>query len=520
MAIDSALDLARKIRRGELSVPEAVTETLANIDKCNDEINAFITVTDREHVLERAEFVQRQIDNGELDGSLLAGVPIAVKDNISVKDMPLTCGSRMLAGDLTNRFGTGQSDNIQINGSENDQAETKYMATYSSTAVERLEQAGAVVIGKTNMDEFGMGSTTETSVYGATKNPHDNTRVPGGSSGGSAAAVAAGMVPCALGSDTGGSIRQPAAYCGVTGLKPTYGAVSRYGLVAYGSSLEQIGPIAGNADDCAAIFQTISGWDPLDSTGRKKINNGTPHMNSIIKDKKSAGTEGITIGLPKGILSPFSEESVIDERISERILETAHRFEQMGVSIKEIDIGMAEYVVPAYYIIACAEASSNLSRFDGVKYGHRAVNYDDLHEMLRKSRTEGFGEEVRRRIRLGTFVLSEGYYDAYYKKACQVRRLIKNAYDKAFDQVDMILMPVTPTVAPKLGESLNDPLRMYQGDLFTIPANLTGLPAVSFPCGTIDTDGCELPVGAQLIGRAFSEEKQLALVRAFQRKTG
>ena len=484
----TALELAKKIKSNEMSVEDVVmsSATAAKDDICN----SFITVVSREDLIKRARDVQAQIDSGELDDEPLAGVPIAVKDNICTKGVRTTCGSKMLDG---------------------------FVPAYNATVIERLERAGLIVIGKTNMDEFGMGSTTETSFYGCVKNPLDEKCVAGGSSGGSVAAVASGVVPLALGSDTGGSIRQPASHCGVTGLKPTYGTVSRFGLVAYASSMDQIGAIAKTASDCAALLDVIAGHDDRDATSLnreyEKLTAGT-----------SADVKKIRIGIPKSVFEHGSgNESELDRIVSDGsgdadsgilscIGETVTLFEEMGAQVSEIKINLKEYVVPAYYIIACAEASSNLSRFDGVKYGYRTTDYVDLQEMYEKTRTEGFGEEVRRRIELGNYVLAEGFFDEYYNKACKVRRLIREAYDKAFEDVDMILTPVAPTVAPHIGESLSDPLRMYQSDLYTVPANLCGFPAVSFPCGMIDG----MPVGAQLMGRPFEESLLIDVVKHFE----
>ncbi len=424
----TGIEIAKKIKNGEISVEEVALEALERAE--GDSCNAFITICEREQVIDRAREVQAQIDSGELDGSALAGVPIAIKDNICTKGIRTTCGSKML---------------------EN------YIPSYSATVVERLEEAGLVIIGKTNMDEFGMGSTTETSFFGAVTNPHDPSRVAGGSSGGSAVAVAAGIVPIALGSDTGGSIRQPAAHCGVMGLKPTYGTVSRYGLVAYASSMDQIGPIATDEDDLIALYDIIKGPDKKDSTS-VSIEDG----NKEIKELK--------IG----------------------------RFE-------DLDLKLLDYAVPAYYIIACAEASSNLARFNGVKYGFRASEYDNLRDMYDKTFDEGFGEEVKRRIRLGEFTLSHGFYDQYYLKACKVRRLIHDEFKKAFEKYDVILMPTTTGIAPKLGELSSDPISMYKSDLYTVPINLVGLPAVSVPSGTKDG----LPTGIQIVGDHFSEKMLL-----------
>jgi aspartyl-tRNA(Asn)/glutamyl-tRNA(Gln) amidotransferase subunit A len=358
--------------------------------------------------------------------------------------------------------------------------------------VENLEQAGAVILGKTNMDEFAMGSTTETSAFGVTKNPWNLEHVPGGSSGGSCAAVAAEECFYALGSDTGGSIRQPSSFCGVTGIKPTYGTVSRYGLVAYGSSLDQIGPVAKDVSDCAAILEVIASYDKKDSTSVKRED--CDFTSALVDDVK-----GMRIGIPRDYLGEG-----LDEEVKEAVLKAAKALEEKGAIVEEFDLDLVEYAIPAYYVIAAAEASSNLARFDGVKYGYRTEDYEGLHNMYKKTRSEGFGEEVKRRILLGSFVLSSGYYDAYYLKALRTKALIKKAFDKAFERFDVILGPAAPTTAPKLGSSLSDPLKMYLGDIYTISVNLAGLPGMSLPCG-VDSRG--LPIGLQIIGDCFQEKK-------------
>ena len=376
-----------------------------------------------------------------------------------------------------------------------------FVPTYSSEAVCNLERAGAVIIGKANMDEFAMGSTTETSYYGETKNPWNTEHVPGGSSGGSCAAVAARECSYALGSDTGGSIRQPSSFCGVTGLKPTYGTVSRYGLIAYGSSLDQIGPVAKDVRDCATILETIASYDPKDSTSVKR--DDYDFTSALVEDVK-----GLRIGVPKDY---FGEG--LDEEVKEAVLNVAKTLEEKGAIVEEFDLSLVEYAIPAYYVIASAEASSNLSRFDGVKYGYRTEEYEGLHNMYKKTRSEGFGAEVKRRIMLGSFVLSSGYYDAYYLKALRTKAMIKQAFDKAFSQYDVILAPAAPTTAPKLGESLSDPIKMYLGDIYTISVNLAGLPGISIPCG-MDHRG--LPIGAQLIGNCFDEKTIIRAAYTFE----
>ncbi len=459
----TALELGRKIKAKEITVKEAVEACLKQIDKVEDKVNSFVTI-DREKAFNRAEEVQRGIEDGTYTGPL-AGVPVAIKDNMCTKGMLTTCSSRIL---------------------EN------FNPTYTAEAVLNLEKAGAVIIGKTNMDEFAMGSTTETSYYGETKNPWNLEHVPGGSSGGSCAAVAAMEVPYALGSDTGGSIRQPSSYCGVVGIKPTYGTVSRYGLIAYGSSLDQIGPIARDVSDCAAILETIASHDVKDSTSMERTD--TDFTSALVNDVK-----GMRIGIPQDY---FGEG--LDPEVAEPILEAAKVLEKAGASVERFDLGLVKYAIPAYYVIASAEASSNLARFDGVKYGYRTADYEELHGMYKKTRSEGFGPEVKRRIMLGSFVLSSGYYDAYYLKALKTKALIKKAFDQAFTKYDMILAPAAPTTAPKLGSSLSDPLKMYLGDIYTISVNLAGLPGISIPVGR-DSKG--LPVGMQLIGDCFQEKK-------------
>ena len=459
----TALELGRKIKAKEITVKEAVEACLKQIDKVEDKVNSFVTI-DREKAFNRAEEVQRGIEDGTYTGPL-AGVPVAIKDNMCTKGMLTTCSSRIL---------------------EN------FNPTYTAEAVLNLEKAGAVIIGKTNMDEFAMGSTTETSYYGETKNPWNLEHVPGGSSGGSCAAVAALEVPYALGSDTGGSIRQPSSYCGVVGIKPTYGTVSRYGLIAYGSSLDQIGPIARDVSDCAAILETIASHDVKDSTSMERTD--TDFTSALVNDVK-----GMRIGIPQDY---FGEG--LDPEVAEPILEAAKVLEEAGASVERFDLGLVKYAIPAYYVIASAEASSNLARFDGVKYGYRTADYEELHGMYKKTRSEGFGPEVKRRIMLGSFVLSSGYYDAYYLKALKTKALIKKAFDQAFTKYDMILAPAAPTTAPKLGSSLSDPLKMYLGDIYTISVNLAGLPGISIPVGR-DSKG--LPVGMQLVGDCFQEKK-------------
>lgn len=468
----TAVALGKKIKAGEVTAVEAAKAALDAIEAKEDKINSFVTV-DREHVIERAQEVQRQIENGTLTGPL-AGVPAAVKDNLCTKGLLTTCSSRILHN---------------------------FIPTYTAEAVLNLEKAGAVILGKTNMDEFAMGSTTETSAYGATKNPWNTEYVPGGSSGGSCAAVAAEEVCYALGSDTGGSIRQPSAFCGVTGMKPTYGTVSRYGLIAYGSSLDQIGPIAKDVTDCAVILEAITSHDRKDSTSLQRTD--TDFSSALIDDVK-----GMRIGIPRDYLG-----SGLDKEVKEAVLAAAGALKEKGAIVEEFDLSLVEYAIPAYYVIAAAEASSNLERFDGVKYGYRAKEYEGLHHMYKKSRSEGFGAEAKRRIMLGSFVLSSGYYDAYYLKALRTKALIKQAFDRAFEKYDVILGPAAPTTAPKLGESLCDPLKMYLGDVYTVSVNLAGLPGISVPCG-LDSKG--LPIGLQLIANCFEEKKMIRAAYAYE----
>ena len=468
----TAVELGKKIKAKEITVVDAVKASLEQIKKLEPVVHAYVTV-DEEGALKRAEEVQKLIDDGTLTGPL-AGVPVAIKDNMCTKDLLTTCSSKILYN---------------------------FVPTFSAEAVVNLEKAGAVILGKTNMDEFAMGSTTETSAYGVTRNPWDPEHVPGGSSGGSCAAVAAEECFFALGSDTGGSIRQPSSFCGVTGIKPTYGTVSRYGLIAYGSSLDQIGPIARDVTDCATILEAISSYDKKDSTSIPRED--MDFTSALVDDVK-----GMRIGIPRDYLGEG-----LDEEVKEAILKAAKVLEDKGAIVEEFDLGLVKYAIPAYYVIASAEASSNLSRFDGVKYGLRAKEYEGLHEMYKKSRSEGFGEEVKRRIMLGSFVLSSGYYDAYYLKALRTKALIKKEFDKAFEKYDVILGPAAPSTAPKLGESLSDPLKMYLGDIYTISVNLAGLPGMTVPCGK---DSAGLPIGLQLIGDCFQEKKIIRAGYAFE----
>ena len=469
----TALELAEKIKQRQISVLDGVKTVFAEIEKKENRIHAYLDIYKKE-AYARARQVEKGIAEGIYTGPL-AGVPVAVKDNICVRGKKTTCASRML---------------------EN------FVPPYQAEAVSRLEQAGMIVIGKTNMDEFAMGSTTETSAYGITRNPWNTDHVPGGSSGGSCAAVAAGEAYLALGSDTGGSIRQPSSFCGVTGVKPTYGTVSRYGLIAYASSLDQIGPIGKNTADCAALLEVIAGRDPKDSTSldRKDLD----FSGSV--DQKITGMK---FGIPKEYLAKG-----LDGEVKNSFMEALKILTGQGAIVEFFSVGTMEYMIPAYYIIASAEASSNLERFDGVKYGYRAADYEGLHDMYYRTRTEGFGEEVKRRIMLGSFVLSSGYYDAYYLKALRAKALIRREFDRAFEKYDVILAPAAPHTAPRIGESLKDPLAMYLGDIYTVAVNLCGLPAISVPCG-IDSKG--LPIGIQMIGNRFEEKKIFRSAAAFER---
>ena len=476
----SAVELAQAIKAGETTAVEAMKAVLDRIDASEESIHAYVTI-DREAALAKAEAVQKQIEAGELTGPL-AGVPVAIKDNMCTEGVLTTCSSRILGN---------------------------FIPTFTAEAVKNLEKAGAVMIGKTNMDEFAMGSTTETSAYGVTRNPWNTEHVPGGSSGGSAAAVAAEESIFALRSYTCGSIRQPASFCGVVGLKPTYGTVSRYGLIAYGSSLDQIGPLTKDVTDCATVMEAIASHDTKDSTSidRAAIGKDTDFTSALIEDVK-----GMKIGIPRDYFGDG-----LDSEVKEAVLAAAKALEAKGAIVEEFDLSLVEYAIPTYYTIAAAEASSNLERFDGIKYGYRTSEYEGLHNMYKKTRSEGFGPEVKRRIMLGSFVLSSGYYDAYYLKALRVKAMIRKAFDDAFSKYDLILGPVAPTTAPKLGESLSDPLKMYLGDIYTISVNLAGLPGISVPCG-VDSQG--LPIGMQLLADSFEEKKLIQAAYTYEKIRG
>ena len=473
----TAVTLGKKIKAKEITVAEAVSAVLEQIEAVEGDIHAYVTLKDKEKVLKKAEEIQAKIDAGELDGPL-AGVPVAVKDNMCTEGVLTTCSSKILSN---------------------------FKPTYTAEAVKNLEKAGAVIIGKTNMDEFAMGSTTETSAYGVTRNPWNLEHVPGGSSGGSCAAVAAGECLFALGSDTGGSIRQPSSFCGVTGLKPTYGTVSRYGLIAYGSSLDQIGPFGKSVKDVALLQSLIQGHDNMDATSAYRT-----YTN--LYDNLNGNVQGLRIGVPKEY---FGEG--IDAEVKTAVHAAIQLLEQNGATVKEISLPSTEYAINTYYIIASAEASSNLARFDGVKYGFRAENYDGLTDMYEKTRSEGFGDEVKRRIMLGTFVLSSGFYDAYYKKAKLVQRRIGQEFAAAFQDCDVILTPTAPSAAFKIGENIGDPLKMYYSDVCTVTVNIAGLPAVSVPCGK---SASGLPLGMQLIGNKFAEQTILNAAYGYEQLVG
>ena len=458
-------ELKEKLAKKEITVREI---TKAYVDKINEkekDIGAFIT-TLCDEALEEAKDIQEKIDAGEIKGEL-AGIPIGIKDNMCTKGIKTTCASKML---------------------EN------FVSPYDATVVEKLKKQHMIDLGKLNMDEFAMGASTEYSAFHITRNPRNLNTVPGGSSGGSAAAVAANLVPWALGSDTGGSIRQPAAFCGVVGLKPTYGLVSRYGLVAFASSLDQIGPITKDVEDAAILLNVIAGHDERDTTSenREKVD----YTKCLKNDVK-----GLKIGVPREF---FGEG--INEEVKEKLEAAIEKYKEMGAEVEEFSLDIADYALATYYIIACAEASSNLGRFDGIRYGYRAKNFTDLKEIYRNSRSEGFGDEVKRRIILGTYVLSSGYYDAYYKKAQQVRTLVRKEFDKAFEKYDILLTPTSPTVAFEIGTRSTNPLEMYLADICTVSVNIAGLPGISIPCGE-DSEG--MPIGMQLIGNRFEEEKIL-----------
>ncbi len=466
-------ELSQALSRGDFSSLELTQALLDRIQRLDTTYNSFITLSE-EQALEQAKVADALRAAGK--ATTLTGLPIAHKDLFCTQGIRTSCGSKML-------------DN--------------FVSPYNATLVERLNQAGMVTLGKTNMDEFAMGSSNESSYYGSVKNPWDTDRVPGGSSGGSAAAVAARLVPATTGSDTGGSIRQPAALCGITGLKPTYGRISRYGMIAYASSFDQAGPMTRSAEDAALLLQAMAGEDPLDSTCSTQA---VPDYSATLNDSLA----GLRIGLPKEY---FAEGT--DPQILQRVREAISEFEKLGASVKEISLPNTQLSIPAYYILAPAEASSNLSRFDGVRYGHRCASPKDLEDLYKRTRAEGFGPEVKRRIMVGTYALSEGFYDAYYRKAQQIRRVIQQDFVAALNEVDVIMAPVTPCSAFRLGEKNSDPVSMYMEDIFTLSLNLAGLPGISIPCGFAD----HLPVGLQIIGNYFAEGKLLNVAHQYQQVT-
>jgi aspartyl-tRNA(Asn)/glutamyl-tRNA(Gln) amidotransferase subunit A len=467
-------ELHEKLQRKEVTAQEATEVLLKRIHEVNPKIKAYLTVTEQE-AMKGAKEADRRIASGK--AAPLTGVPLAIKDNMCTQGIKTTCASKILE---------------------------HFIPPYDATVVKRLKDEGGVLLGKANMDEFAMGSSTENSRFSVTRNPWNLETIPGGSSGGSAAAVAADACIAALGSDTGGSIRQPAACCGVVGMKPTYGRISRYGLVAFGSSLDQIGPITKDVEDCAILLNAIAGHDPLDSTS---IDLPIPdYRKALVKDVK-----GWTLGVPQ----EFFVEGM-DPEVEEQVGGAIRFLEELGTTVKEISLPHTGYAVATYYIICTAEASSNLARYDGVKYGFRAPGSKELMEMYQETRSEGFGSEVKRRIMLGTYVLSSGYYDAYYRKASQVRTLIKEDFEKAFDQCDVIITPTAPTPAFRLGEKMEDPLQMYLSDIFTISVNLAGVPAISIPCG-FSKEG--LPIGLQIIGRHCEEERIIQAAYTFEQNT-
>ena len=468
-------ELLDKLKNKEITLEEINKSYIERINEKENEVKAFVTITD-EDAVEKAKKIDDDIKNGK-EVSKLSGIPIGIKDNICTKNVKTTCSSKML---------------------EN------FVSPYDATVMNKINKENMIMLGKLNMDEFAMGASTEYSYFKKTSNPWDLKRVPGGSSGGSAAAVAAGMVPWALGSDTGGSIRQPSAFCGTVGLNPTYGLVSRFGLVAFASSLDQIGPITKDVTDSAILLNIIAGHDEMDSTSAKVEKKD--YTKSLIRDVK-----GLKIGLPKEY---FGEG--INPEVKNAVMNVAKEYEKMGAIVEECSISVTDYALATYYIIACAEASSNLGRFDGIRYGYRTENFSNLTDIYKNSRSEGFGKEVKRRIILGTYVLSSGYYDAYYKKALKVRQVVKNEFKKLFEKYDILLTPTSPTVAFEIGTRSNNPLEMYLADICTVSINIGGVPAISIPCG-VDSNG--MPIGCQLIGNHFEEEKILKAAFTYEQET-
>ncbi len=468
-------ELQEKLKNKELTITEINKAYIDRINEKEKDIQAFITLTTDE-ALEKSKNIEEKVNKGEIKGEL-AGIPIGIKDNMCINGVKTTCASKML---------------------EN------FIAPYNATVIEKINDENMISLGKTNMDEFAMGSSTETSYFKKTKNPWDLSKVPGGSSGGSAAAVAANMVPWALGSDTGGSIRQPAGCCGIVGLKPTYGLVSRYGLIAYASSLDQIGTFTKDVEDTAILLNVIAGHDDRDTTSAKKEKKD--YTKALKNDVK-----GLKIAVPKEFFGDG-----INKEVKESIEKAIEKYKELGAIVEEVSLDIANYALATYYIIACAEASSNLGRFDGIRYGYRSPKFNNLRDIYINSRSEGFGDEVKRRIILGTYVLSSGYYDAYYKKAQQVRTLVKSRFDEVFENHDIILTPTAPTTAFKIGEKSDNPLEMYLSDICTVSLNIAGLPGLSIPCG-VDSEG--MPVGMQLIGKRFDEETILNAGYTYEQAT-
>lgn len=456
----------------EVSCIELTNQYLAEIEKCNGELNAYINVT-TEIALQQAEKVDAKIAKGDKIG-ILEGVPMTLKDNLSTKGIETTCCSKILTG---------------------------YKPIYNATVWENLQSKGAVLLGKTNMDEFAMGSSCETSYFGGATNPHNTNHCAGGSSGGGASAVSGNIAPYALGSDTGGSIRQPASFCGIVGLKPTYGSVSRYGLIAYASSLDQIGPITKTVQDASIVFDAISDYDPMDSTCQGR-------QNGVTFDTINNDIKGMKIGIIREYMDGIKDE------VNDAILKAIKVYESLGAEIIYFDMPVIKFALPVYYIIACAEASSNLGRYDGIRYGYKAQHYNGIHDMICRTRSEGFGEEVKRRILLGTYVLSAGYYDAYYKKAQKLRGTIVNAFNSAFEKCDFILAPTVPMTAFEIGKAVSDPIETYLTDICTVPVNIAGLPSISVPCGY---NKVGMPIGMQLIGNKFDEAKILNAANAYEK---
>lgn len=468
----SVKELSRQLKEKKISAKELTQAFLDRINSEADKTNSFVTVCGRT-AIEQAEAAQRVIDSG--NGSVLTGIPFGIKDNICTQNVKTTCASRMLED---------------------------FIPPYNATVVDRLLKNNVVILGKNNMDEFAMGGSSQTSYFGGVNNPYDFSCVTGGSSGGSAAAVSAGLCPVSLGSDTGGSIRQPASFCGVTGLKPTYGAVSRYGLIAFASSLDQIGPIAHSAEDCGLVLSAIAGRDSNDSTSQRI-------ENSDYCAKIGMSLKGLTIGLPK----EFFDDGVDDE-VKTAVLAAAKKYEEMGCTIKQVSLPSLKFAVAAYYLISSAEAASNLSRYDGIKFGYRSDNGETYEEIIKNTRAEAFGDEVKRRIMLGNYALSSGYYDAYYNKAVKIKARLKDEYNEIFKVCDCILTPTAPTAAYKIGQQENDPVKMYTSDICTVTVNIAGLPAISTTCGY---NGAGMPIGMSIVGRAFDEATIISVADAFEK---